>query len=460
MEPEHSYLSVIKNPGFLNLWINQILVQLSYNSLNFALLIWVFHLTHSNLAVSLLLIASYLPALFFALFAGVIVDVTDRRNILLFIDALMAMLFLSLLLGKNSFGAILIVAFLVNTSAQLYNPAEASAIPLIVKKSQLFVANSLFSTTLYASFLLGFGLAGPLIDQFGINFIFLGGGGLLTFAAFLALFFPSIVNKSDIQAQKLAVAIKMYDWQEIKRLGVHEIRQTLDLVRGKLSLLIAIFLLAATQTVVAILTVLIPSFFETALHIQATNASYVLIVPLGIGMILGAFLVSHISKIWPKRIIIGRAIVGSGLLLFLAGVSPVLSLVISPVIHHFPIHHPLPFTYQLPTSSVLAGGAFLLGMVVVSVVITAQTALQENSPEEDRGKVFALLGATISALTIVPVFFTGILDDILGPQSLFLLIGGIITIVGWFALNPAFFFAEHHLPFRFREFMGLGHWER
>src|SRR5258708_27705771 len=113
MQPNSSsFLSVLKNPGFLNLWINQILVQLSYNSLNFALIIWVFKLTQSTTAVSTLLFSIYLPAVLFGLFAGVLVDITDRKNIILIIDVLLAVLFFSLIPFKHSYFAILAIAFL------------------------------------------------------------------------------------------------------------------------------------------------------------------------------------------------------------------------------------------------------------------------------------------------------------------------------------------------------------
>src|SRR5688500_9308931 len=100
MQQPNSLNLVIKNPGFLNLWINQILVQLSYNSLNFALVIWVYRLTDSNLAVSALMVAIYLPAVLFGLFAGVLVDVTDRRKIIMGINILLMFCFIGLIFFK------------------------------------------------------------------------------------------------------------------------------------------------------------------------------------------------------------------------------------------------------------------------------------------------------------------------------------------------------------------------
>src|SRR3989338_7190728 len=97
MAEKPTFASVIANRGFLNLWINQILVQLSFNALNFTLIIWVFKLTDSNTAVSALLFAIYLPAVILGVFSGVLVDLIDRKKIILTIDILLSVCFFSLI---------------------------------------------------------------------------------------------------------------------------------------------------------------------------------------------------------------------------------------------------------------------------------------------------------------------------------------------------------------------------
>ena len=105
-------------------------------------------------------------------------------------------------------------------------------------------------------------------------------------------------------------------------------------------------------------------------------------------------------------------------------------------------------------------GSLLLGMVVVSIIIPSQTVLQENTTDQDRGKVFGVLIALISGLSLPPVLFVGILSDIFGTLPIFIGLGGLIAIFGLLILKPDFFFAENHLPFKVREFLGLGHWEK
>lgn len=451
-----SYASVIKNPGFSNLWINQILVQFTANSLNFALIIWVFRLTDSNTALSALLFSVYLPAVLFGLFAGVFVDVIDRKKIFLMVDFLLALLIASLTLFKYNFPAILVISFLINTLIQIYIPTESSSIPLVVKKEELLQANSLFTTTLFMTFLMGFGLAGPLIAIFRVNSIFILGSVLLTTAFLLANFFPSITTKPDQISQKVLNALRNKKLSELKEPVISEIKDTLNLIRGKLPVSSSIIILAGVQATIGVLAVLIPSFLERILQIRATDASYILIAPLGLGMIIGALLVGRYGYLIPRRKLVGRAILVAGAILFSIGFSPL----ISPAIKYFPQPRPLRFFHQPSLSTTLFLGSFILGMAVVCILIPSQTVLQENTPEEDRGKVFAVLGMVMAGLTLLPVLFAGVLADIFGTLPIFIGMGGLIILSGLFTLKPDFFFAKGHLPFHIRQFLGLGHWEK
>ena len=455
MAEKATFAQVLKNRGFLNLWINQILVQLSYNSLNFALIIWVFKLTDSNTAVSALLFAVYLPAVLLGLFTGVLVDLIDRKKIIMMIDFCLSLLFFSLIFFKHSYPAVLIIAFLVNALGQFYAPAEASAIPIIVKKNQLITANSLFSATLYTSFLLGFGLAGPLIAHLGINFVFGLGGILLAVAFLLSLVFPPVVTMPDEQGKKLVVAIRKRKMADIWQIGLFEIFRTIRLIRGKLLVLTSIIILAGVQVVIGILAVLVPGFLEKSLQIKATDASYVLVIPLGLGIVIGGIILGRIGDRLIKRKLVARAILFGGLLFFLVGIAPL----ISPAIRYFRHPRPVPFFYQPPLSKVLVIGSFLLGMAMVSILVPTQTVLQENTPEGARGKVFSVLGVAMSGLSLIPVLLSGVLADVFGVTPIFIGLGVVIVLIGLFGLKPNLFFLKNQLPFKVREFLGLGHWE-
>lgn len=455
MAKKTSIASVVKNRGFLKLWINQILVQLSCNALNFSLIIWVFQLTSSNTAVSALLFAFYLPAVILGLFTGILVDLIDRRKIVITINFFLSIAFFCLILTKANFLAILAIAFIINTLSQFYAQAEASAIPLTVKKDQLITANSLFSATLYSSFIIGFGLAGPLINHLGIDSVFTIGGGILALAFAASLMLPSITSKSDKESKRLLKAIKKRYYLEISKIGFSEIVKTLRLIKGKLPVLSSIVILAGVQMVVAVSAVLVPGFLETSLHIKATDASYILILPLGIGIITGGWVLGRIGQRLIKRIVVSRAVIFGGLLFFMVGISPI----ISPAIKYLAKPKPLHFLTQPSLSSISIVGSFLMGLVLVSILVPTQTVLQQNTPETVRGKVFSVLGVAMSGLSLIPVFLAGILADIFGVTPIFIALGIVIMLAGLFGLKPSLFLKKQQLTYRLREFLGLGHWE-
>lgn len=455
MSKTSTFASVIANKGFSNLWINQILVQLSFNSLNFALIIWVFKLTDSNTAVSALLLAIFLPAVLLGLFTGVLVDILDRKRILMMIDFGLSMLFFSLIFLKGNYPAILLVTFLVNALGQFYASAEASAIPLIVGKGELLTANSLFSATLFSAFLVGFGLAGPLIHYTGINVVFILGGILLLVAFLLSFLFPSLKSPAFAEGERLLSAFAKKKYSEIWKIAILEISQTLSLIKGKLPVFTSIMILAGVQMMIGVAAVLIPGFLEKSLQIKATDASYVLIIPLGLGIVAGGLILGKWGSRLVKRNLVARSILFAGLMFFLVGISPL----ISPAIRYFKHPRPVPFIYQPSLAKALMIGSFLLGIALVSILVPSQTVLQENTPDQDRGKVFSVLGAVMSGLAAAPTFLAGILADLFGTTPIFIGMGLVIIMIGLFGLKPNLFFKEDDLPDRVREFFGSGHWE-
>lgn len=455
MTEKVTFASVIANRGFLNLWINQILVQVSFNSLNFALIIWVFKLTDSNTAISFLLLSIYLPAVILGLFTGVLVDIIDRRKIIMGINLSLSLLFFSLIFFKESFPLILLVTFFINALAQFYSPAEASAIPIVVKKNQLLTANSIFSATLYSTFLVGFGLAGPLISHLGINFVFALGGIVLAVAFLLSLAFPSIKATPDTDGKRLILALAGRKYSQIWQIGMSEILETIRLIKGKLLVLTSIAILAGVQIGTGIVAVLVPGFLEKSLQIKATDASYVLVIPLGLGIITGGIILGRFGNSLVRRKLVARGILFGGLLSFLVGIAPLLS----PAIRYFRHAGPGPFFSQPVLSQILFVGSFLLGVAMVSILVPSQTALQENTPEKDRGKVFSVLGVAMSGLSLIPILAAGILADIFGTGPIFIGIGAIIILIGLFGLKPSLFFQKSHLSYKVREFLGMGHWE-
>ncbi|MDD2822514.1 MAG: MFS transporter [Candidatus Daviesbacteria bacterium] len=456
MAKETTFTSVISNRGFRYLWINQVLIQLAYNTLNFSLLIWVFKLTDSNLAVAMLLLCVYLPVAIFGIFAGVFVDLADKRRIILIVDFLLAVSFVIFIFIKGSFPLILLNTFFINSLAQFFMPSESSSIPLLVSKKQLFIANSLFSLTLYASFMAGSSLAGPILTHLGINAAFLFGAGSLGFAFILSRNLPTIKTVNKINIKKSYSIDYLIKLLELTR---KEVKSTINFIKGRFDITVSIAILAGVQGIIGVLAVLMPSYLERVLKIHATDASYFVMLPLGFGMVIGAILVGRLFSNKPRRFLVIPAIVASGAVFFLMGVIPSIATALQSTDLPSYITHPRYFLRAPSLSFFFALLAFLAGLSAVSIIIPTQTSLQEKSTDSNRGKIFSMLAVLMTGFSAVPVVLAGGFADLFGAAPILVVAGLITMVVGLIARNPSWFFEEGHLPDHWREFLGLGHWK-
>jgi MFS family permease len=442
MAQKPSFSKVYKSLGFRYLWINQVLMQLAINTVNFALIIWVYKLTDSNFAVSALLLAVYLPAFFFGLFAGVFVDRTDKRKLIILVDILLAVAFFIFPFIRSSYPLILLNTFFINTITQFFIPAEGSSIPMVVKKGELFIANSLFTFTLYGAFMIGFTIAGPILNNFSISPIFYLSSVLLLFAAFLSQKLPPL-GKSRGNGTRIMDVISQ------------EMKETFQFIRGRVPVATAIALLALLQGVIGIMAVLVPSYMERVLKIHATDASLFVMLPLGLGMIIGALIIGKFFHATPRRIMIIPAIILAGLLLIGVGVAPDIATLLNETEIPKRIHH-LRYFFNAPSlSSTFAIGAFLLGLAAVTIIIPSQTILQESTTERNRGKILAVLAVLMNAVAAVPVILAGAFADFFGVQPIFIFVGSFIFIIGLLGTKPGMLLIAGFLPLRVKQFLGL-----
>ncbi|MBI3290520.1 MFS transporter [Candidatus Microgenomates bacterium] len=421
-------LKLVNSP-FKFIWINQILLQVAQNMLNFALLILVFQLTNSNTLVSVFILSISFPAILFGGFAGVVADMVDKRKLIIFCDLGMAAAALFLFFTHTTYVFILLASLILNSFVQFFIPAEGSAIPMLVKRNQLLAANSLFFFTLYSALISGYTMAGPLINLLGNTSFFLVVAILFVTGALFSRFLPSLRSNGRInfgrgyrQAFGTAIDEMVSGWTFVMR---HR------LVLGGLALL------AVVQGMIAIVATLVPGYFERELKIAATE-SYIVLGPLGIGLLLGALLVERFGKKMSKRFMVIRAVLVCGVVLTVIGLLPVLASIFDQT--QFIAQRPRPFTELFSVASFFAFLSFILGFFVVQIVIPAQTVIQEYSSEEYRGRVFSILGIASSVAIVFASFVVGSLADLLGILPVLVAVGVLIFIIGLvgFSLKNSF----------------------
>ncbi|MEL6333136.1 MAG: MFS transporter, partial [Cyanobacteria bacterium J06626_26] len=180
-EPVTGFWPVLQNRNFLTLWGGQVFSQLAdkvYLVLMIAIIASQYDAPDQTISgwVSAVMIAFTIPAVLFGSLAGVYVDRWLKQPVLVLTNLLRGALVIGLPLGlwfthdmgavagiPISFCLLLLITFLVSTLTQFFAPAEQSVIPLILEDRHLLSANSLYTTTMMASVIIGFAVGEPLL---------------------------------------------------------------------------------------------------------------------------------------------------------------------------------------------------------------------------------------------------------------------------------------------------------
>ncbi len=170
------YIRLLRlNRDFRLLWLGQVVSLLGdwFNSI--ALLTLVHQLTGSGLMVGGVFIARMLPSFLLGPAAGVVADRLDRKTVMITTDILRAGIVLLFLLVRSGEDIWLLYAvlFLSMSVAAFFDPARSAAIPNVVSRNQLLIANALGGATWCIMLALGASLGGITIALAGFKTVFI-----------------------------------------------------------------------------------------------------------------------------------------------------------------------------------------------------------------------------------------------------------------------------------------------
>lgn len=422
-EDRGSMVAVFKNRAFMTLWINQILLQISYNTLNFSLLILVFRLTGSNIFSALFILMAAIPVVILGIFAGVVADRFDKRKILLTTDLGVGIFMFLFIFAQSNVFLILLVAFLLNVIFQFFIPAEAATMPSIVDRRDLMGANALFQFTPTGALLVGSTIAGPIVTHFGYNPVFISGA-----CAMLATFFIRRALPSLPPASHLAFNFEKGGIGILAAQSMVHIKQGFHFISSHKAVWSTIYVLAFMQSAFTAVAALMPGFMEQILKIEATDASLIILLPFGAGITLGVLLVMKLSLKFTTRTLICGGFLICGLAFLLMATVPVIGQIIAR--REFLMTQIRPFSKAFGISIWVSIFASLAGVGVASVVIPAQTALQKNTSVEFRGRVFALWVVLSSIGVTVVTLAAGVVADVFGVVNSVVVVGLILMTLG------------------------------
>lgn len=409
-------LSVLKIAAFRNLWVAQLLSQMTFNMLTFVLGIFIYEQTRSNTAVSILYLAIGLPAFIFGIVSGIYVDRVNKKQILISTTLLRAFFIVLLFFSRGNLIAVYGLTIVISSLGQFFVPAEASLIPTFVAPGQLMTANSFFTMTFYSAIIGGYVMGGPLLSWVGSNSILL----LLSALFIIAVLFVSFVpNSKPVNTLKKGQA-----WKQIKA----DIYSCVYFVKNNVRIGQAIVLLTLSQAIIAIFATLGPGFADTILHVKLTDASVVILGPAALGMIVGALFTASFGNKFKKITLIQSGFYLSGLLLLavslLIGAKP---LVVVYDFIYFLTGREISFSILLLS----IGCFFWLGFANSLIDVACNTVLQEKTGDSMRGKIYGLLASLIGGVAIIPVVISAIIADYFGIEKIMISLGILLLIVGF-----------------------------
>jgi len=384
------YLQVIRSPRYFPLWLGQIVSNLG-DTLNYvALVVLVFRLSHSGLAVSTLVLAEIVPTLLLGPLAGVVIDRVDRKRLLIVVDSVRAVLVLALAL-THALWAIYALAALLAVGSTLFNPTLQAVIPALLTEEERLAANSVAWSSGRLVQIIGASVAGGLIAWSGTTPAFLVNAASFAFSAVM-LMRLSIPRREGSPGRGGLGA-----WLGDARDGLAYARRDPFVAR---LLPVQALTSLATGATSALLVVLATKH----LHLAAQGFGW-LLAAIGIGALLGPFLSNGLTRgrsLDVRLLFVPYLIRGAG--------DVALGLVVG-----------LPWALMI---------LFIYGLNTSTGMVASNTILQTVIPNRVRGRVFTLLDVTWAAMRLLSLGLGGLLADRFGIAAVYIAGGTLLALAG------------------------------
>jgi MFS family permease len=414
-----TFLSVLKNKGFRNLWLGQIISQIGDYFAFLAMMVVVSGFSTdeqtTTLTLSGMMIAAALPRLLFGMLAGVFVDRWDRRRTMIISDTLRAgftLLMIPAFLTKN-LPAMYALGFLMSSAGTLFNPAKGAIIPQLVPKDQLTSANSLSQTTMMLAVLGGPALGGLTLKLAGagnewIAFVVDSVSYVVSAVAIYLIVVPRGEAAGAKQPAASSVGPIRQVWQELK-VGLK-----------------ALFLNRAMATVTAVfgvamlgvgaVNVLWIVYLKSAFGFDGPELAWrisLLDIGFAAGMIIASIIIgNYLSNLAPKWFVVGSLLgIGVSFMVFASWVN---------------------YWYVFAIT-------LLMGIFVAPINTGIITLVQIVVPNSQLGRVTGGITTVTEAASIGSMSLAGLLGAALGIPLVFFLAGALCAVMGLVAtaLIPA-----------------------
>lgn len=355
-----------------------------------------FHLTKSSFSIGIVGLSEFIPAFSLALYAGHVIDRSDKRTlllrcILLYSVCVLALIVITMPDIENKISITLLsslfylVIFFSGAIRSFAGPATTAIIAQLVPKNILQYAANISSTTWLAASIMGHASAGFLIALAGVHF---------TFYFVLGYVLLSAYALSKIEKKPVAhTNTNLKTWESVKEGLNYVLKHKILLAAISLDLFAVLFGGA---------TALIPEVADRVLRVG----------PIGFGWLNAAI------------------DIGSVIMIILVTLNPLRKnqgLILLCVVGGFGL---CVIGFGLSNFYVLSFVALLVaGMLDGISVIIRGTVLQLTTPDEMRGRVSSVNSMFINSSNELGQFESGVTAKIFGGAQPAIIFGGVMTVI-------------------------------
>ena len=364
-------------------------------------IIWlILDITNSEKYTGLIAMTTYLPAIFFGLFIGALVDMYSKTKVMAFATSMQAIAVLGvplfLLFDIRLAWIIMILAIFHNSFSIPFVPAFNAYLPTQIEKDKLLKANSIVNIAWQSAVFIG-----PIVTAYALTII------SIEYIFYVTVLCYIITAFIIINAPKDKVDKENIDFSNILK----KTYQGLIYLNSKKTLrFIIILTILSNLFVMGPAIVGIPILVKIALEGTASNFAICEAI-VGLGMLLGTTFVYNFGD----RFTHGKLFLTG---LFIDGVS-------------FCLYY---FIENMTQMYILS---FCHGIGIPLLIISRVAMMQKNIPEKLLGRIFAIISISIISMTAVSSGIIGLASDIFDIQTIFLFFGsmaGLCGIVGF--LHP------------------------
>jgi MFS family permease len=421
----HPYVRLALNGSFSALWTGQLISLFGDRIHQIALAFLVGGVTNSIVAVAFVFVAATVPNLLLSPIAGAYVDRWNQRDVMIVSDILRAALVLLMPIAAiTNIYLVYPLVFLITSISIFFRPARVAVLPRIVSDDDLLTANSaLWAGETFAD-VVGYPLAGLFVGFLGAALPLAFWFDAATYGA-SAILIASIAVPPLVRSRAGAGApgdategAADADGAEPSTPSgvIGEVREGFTFLRHEPVLFANTIQAAFAQFAIGALTALTPIFVRDMLApangIDAKAAYSFLEASIGIGNLLGGFLIGLVGMRFAK----GRLVIAGYVLFGLCLIG-----------------------FALSGSVALSCGLLLGGGVANMIfVIPSQVLFQQRTPPELIGRVVSFRFALVFGSMTLAMGIGGVLGQAVGIAPV-LAVSGMASIAAGLAglLLPA-----------------------